>query len=248
MFLAYICAIMKFIPHLLTSGNLFSGILAIVFISRGELIEATWCIFIAGFLDFFDGFAARLLKVSGEFGKQLDSLADVVTFGVVPAYMLFSISMQLQQWPFQMEVAAVWVYVPLLIGVFSALRLAKFNIDTRQTTGFIGVPTPANAFWLAGLPYLIRDHQELVQQHWIHPVGIAVLALVSCLLLVSEIPLLSLKVKSFRFKEAWPQYFLLIAVVISLIVFKFAGLMVLLPLYLIFSLIDKQLNNNEIPG
>ncbi|MBI1221967.1 MAG: CDP-diacylglycerol--serine O-phosphatidyltransferase [Bacteroidetes bacterium] len=248
MFLAYICQRMKFLPHIITSGNLFCGVLALVLIAEDALIAATWCIFIAGFLDFLDGFVARMLKVSGEFGKQLDSLADVVTFGVVPGFLLFRISDHLNKWPFDMH-APVWVvYVPLLIAVFSALRLAKFNLDMRQSNGFIGVPTPANAFWLAGLPYLIEDHQDWLQKGFITPWVLAGIAVLSCLLLVSELSLLSFKVKSFAFSRAWPQYLLLTSVVFSLIVFKFAGLVALLPLYLFFSLIDKKLNTNEIPG
>ncbi|MDX5320685.1 MAG: CDP-diacylglycerol--serine O-phosphatidyltransferase [Bacteroidota bacterium] len=237
---------MKFLPHLITSGNLFCGLLAIVFLAEGELIPAAYCIFIAGLLDFFDGFAARLLKVSGDFGKQLDSLADVVTFGAVPAFMLFKISQELSTWPFEMSAPTGIIYVPLLIGVFSALRLAKFNIDTRQTTGFIGVPTPANAFCLAGLPFLIRDVPESLT--YIQPISIAVIAVVSSLLLVAEIPLISLKLKSYSLKDAWPQYLLLFVIGLSLLVFKFAGLLALVPVYLILSLVAKKQNNNEIPG
>lgn len=239
---------MKFLPHLITSGNLFSGILALVFLSEGEMISATICIFIAGVLDFFDGFVARLLKVSGEFGKQLDSLADVVTFGVVPAFLLFQISKQLSQWPFENEAPMFIIYIPLLIGVFSALRLAKFNIDTRQSTGFIGVPTPANAFWLAGVPYLLRDFPDALQSGWINPYSLALLSLISCVLMVSEIPLLSLKLKNLKLKENISLYLLLLTMGISLFVFKFAALLALVPLYVVFSIIDNQLKKNEIPG
>lgn len=245
-FLLYICFCMKFIPHLLTSGNLFSGILAIVFISQGDLIAATYCIFIAGLLDFLDGFAARLLKVTGEFGKQLDSLADVVTFGVVPAYLLFYISRQLTGWPINQEAPLLLVYFPLLIGVFSALRLAKFNIDTRQSNSFLGLPVPANALWISAIPYCIRDLDPGLNSGWINPYSIALLALVSCLLLVSEIPLLSLKVKNLSIKDNWAKYLLLLSMGIALLVFQFAGLLMLVPLYLVFSIIDKKMNKNEI--
>jgi CDP-diacylglycerol--serine O-phosphatidyltransferase len=237
---------MKFIPHLLTSGNLFSGILALVFLSQGELIPATWCIFIAGFLDFLDGFAARLLKVTGDFGKQLDSLADVVTFGVVPGFLLFQISMQLSKWPIALEAPLVITYFPLLIGVFSALRLAKFNIDTRQSNSFLGLPVPANALWISAIPYCIRDWDPGLESGLINPYTIALLSLVSCLLLVSEIPLLSLKVKNLKLNENWAKYLLLLFMGLSLIFFKFAGLLLLVPVYLVFSLIDNQLNKNEI--
>lgn len=239
---------MKYIPHLITSGNLFCGILALVYLGEGQLIPATYCIFIAGVLDFFDGFAARLLKASGDFGKQLDSLADAVTFGVVPGMMLFQISQQLTAWPFGQSAPIYIVYFPLMIGVFSALRLAKFNIDTRQTSSFLGLPTPANAFWIASIPFLIEANPSWVQNGWISPYTLAAVALLSCLLLVSELPLLSLKFKSWGFKSNWAAYLLLIGMGMSLIVFKFAGLLALVPLYIIVSVIDNQLKKNEIPG
>ena len=237
---------MKFLPHLITAGNLFSGILAIVFISQGELIHATYCIFIAGLLDFLDGFAARLLKVSGEFGKQLDSLADVVTFGVVPGFLLFRISGQLSGWPLFQEAPLLVVYFPLLIGVFSALRLARFNIDTRQSNSFLGLPVPANALWISAIPYCIRDLDPGLESGMINPYTLAGLSLVSCLLLVSEIPLLSLKVKNLNLKENWTKYLLLLSMGISLVLFEFAGLIALVPIYIIFSLIDNPLKKNEI--
>lgn len=237
---------MKIIPHIITSGNLFCGVLAIVFLGRGQLLDATYCIFVAGILDFFDGFAARLLHVSGEFGKQLDSLADVVTFGVVPGFMLFRISEQLAAWPFEKDAPLVVIYLPLLIGVFSAIRLAKFNIDTRQSISFLGLPTPANAFWLASIPFLIKQYPELIESGWINPYSIAILSIVSCILLITELPLLSFKLKNLSWKSSWPQYLLLMGMGISLIVFKFAGLFLLVPLYYLFSIFDKQLKNNEI--
>ncbi|MHB1278450.1 MAG: CDP-diacylglycerol--serine O-phosphatidyltransferase [Bacteroidia bacterium] len=237
---------MKFIPHLFTSGNLFSGILAIVFIGQGDFIAATYCIFIASLLDFLDGFAARLLKVTGEFGKQLDSLADVVTFGVVPGFMLFQISKQLAGWPFNQEASPLFIYLPLLIGVFSALRLAKFNIDTRQSNSFLGLPVPANALWICAVPYCIRDLDPGLESGLIHPYSIALLTLVSCFLLVSEIPLLSLKVKSLSMRENWAKYLLLLSMGLGLLFFQFAGLLILVPVYLIFSVIDNQVNKNKI--
>jgi len=239
---------MKFIPHLITSGNLFCGILALLYLGDGQLIPASYCIFIAGLLDFFDGFAARLLKVAGDFGKQLDSLADVVTFGVVPGMMLFKIAQQLTLWPYGQSAPLLVVYLPLLIGVFSALRLAKFNIDTRQANSFLGLPTPANAFWIASMPFIIKAYPSWVQDAWISPYTLAAMAVLSCILLVSEIPLLALKFKNWSFKNNWAAYLLLIGMGISLIVFKFAGLLALVPLYILFSVIDNQLKNNEITG
>lgn len=125
---------LKSIPNLLTLGNLLCGVLSILFIFHGELQTSVWLVLLAAVFDFFDGFTARLLKVSGELGKQLDSLADLVTFGVAPSFMLYALSENLFNTPARFSF--------LLIAAFSALRLAKFNIDTRQSVAFIGVPTP----------------------------------------------------------------------------------------------------------
>lgn len=238
---------MRYIPHILTSGNLFCGTLAIGLISKGLLIEATWLVFIAGILDFFDGFAARLFKVAGDFGKQLDSLADVVTFGVVPAFLLYKISLQLLAWPFKLDAPSFLVYVPLLIAVFSALRLAKFNIDENQTDSFIGVPTPANAFWLCGIPYVLKANPEIIGiNQWISPYTLAFLALCSCFLLVAPVRMLSLKLKTMAWTGNETLYLLLVSIGISLAVFKFAGLLTIVPLYILFSIIHNRLYTNEI--
>ena len=237
---------MKFLPHLITSANLFCGVLAVVFLAEGQLTTAAYLVFAAGFLDFFDGLAARALGVSGEFGKQLDSLADVVTFGVVPAFMLFTLSESLTEWPFNQSTPEWLAYVPLLIAVFSALRLAKFNIDSRQTTGFIGLPTPANAFWICGIPFLLQAYPELLTQGKVNAWWIALISGLSCYLLVSPIPMMSLKIKSLNIRENASHYLLVLSMVILVILFKFAALVALVPVYLLFSLIHKQNNTDEI--
>ncbi len=237
---------MKFLPHLITSANLFCGVLAVVFLAEGQLTTAAYLVFAAGFLDFFDGLAARALGVSGEFGKQLDSLADVVTFGVVPAFMLFTLSQSLTEWPFNQSTPEWLAYVPLLIAIFSALRLAKFNIDSRQTTGFIGLPTPANAFWICGIPFLLQAYPELLTQGRVNAWWIALISGLSCYLLVSPIPMMSLKIKSLNIRENASHYLLVLSMVILVILFKFAALVALVPVYLLFSLIHKQNNTDEI--
>ncbi len=166
--------ILKHIPNAITSGNLLCGCLAIVQIFSGDLVLASFFVFLAAVLDFFDGFAARLLKVSSPIGKDLDSLADVVTFGVVPGLMvyrllqfaligmgekeLFWIALQKNISSIELSnvhyLSGFYSYLPyfgFLITVFSAIRLAKFNNDTRQSTTFIGLPTPANAILITAL-------------------------------------------------------------------------------------------------
>lgn len=227
------------LPHVLTSSNLFCGILAIVAISNQEYTQASYLVMLAGLFDFFDGFAARMLKVSGDFGKQLDSLADVVTFGVVPAYMLYSIANDLTMWPFGVDSFRWMKYAPLMIGVFSALRLAKFNLDTRQTTGFIGLPTPANAFWIISLPFLLSEYGDQLFPILRHLWVFGLFTILSCFLLVAELPLFSLKVKGLSWKENRFIYIFLIVCLLLLLLLKFAALAVIVPLYILISLFIK---------
>lgn len=155
--------IVAFIPNLFTLGNLFCGCLAIIFAFEWRLDWAAYMVFLAAFLDFFDGFFARLLKVSGELGKQLDSLADMVSFGVVPGIVMFKV-LTFASWlnNFQGNEGEIYynsiepvAILGLVIPVFSCYRLAKFNIDTRQSHGFIGLPTPANAIFFCSFALVI---------------------------------------------------------------------------------------------
>ena len=150
--------IIGFIPHLFTLGNLLCGCLAIKFAFEWDLVMAAILVGLAAVLDFFDGFLARILKVSGDLGKQLDSLADVVSFGVVPGVVMFQ---YLRFTEFQTDlIEPVYppsyplAYFAFIIPLFSAFRLAKFNIDMRQSHGFLGLPTPANAIFICSIPLL----------------------------------------------------------------------------------------------
>lgn len=142
--------IVAFIPNLFTLGNLFCGCLAIVFAFEWRLDLAAYMVFLAAFLDFFDGFLARILKVSGELGKQLDSLADMVSFGVVPGMVMYQLLQLLSEGENQ-----ILSCIAMTIPVFSCYRLAKFNIDTRQSHGFIGLPTPANALFFVSIGLIV---------------------------------------------------------------------------------------------
>jgi len=226
----------KFVPHLITSGNLFCGVLAILALGRGEFFLASNLVILAGVLDFFDGFAARIFKVDGDFGKQLDSLADVITFGLVPGLYLYHTLLKLNEWPFEMSYPTWLVFIPLLIPVFSALRLAKFNIDTEQSSSFIGLPTPANAFWIMSLPYFMEEFNYL---ELMNPYVLVAWALLSCFLLVSPLKLMALKVKGFGWKENASRYIFLLICLILLVVFKFASLSIIIPFYILYSLLLK---------
>ena len=168
--------------------NLLCGALGVIFTFRGELNMAFYLMVAAAVCDFFDGFAARALKAFSAIGKELDSLADLISFGLLPAMMLHRRMIEGGMTGFSS-------YIPLIIVVFSALRLAKFNIDDRQTENFLGLPTPACAMWCASLIYAgdngIYSGVELLQNHYFIPIAAVILSL----LLVSEIPMISIKFK-----------------------------------------------------
>jgi CDP-diacylglycerol--serine O-phosphatidyltransferase len=163
-------------------------------------------IVLAAVFDFFDGFAARLLKAYSNLGAELDSLADIVSFGMAPGCIVF---VYLEQFPIDLPYALP--FIAFLLPVFSALRLAKFNIDTRQTISFLGLPVPANAlFWSSFIPSI----QPFTDSHPLFSLLLLlVLLLTFCLLMVSELPMFSLKFKSFRWKgNEWPYALLLLSV------------------------------------
>lgn len=194
----------KHLPNLLTLTNLMFGLLAVQFAWTGSLEHAAWCIFIAAIFDFTDGFAARLLKAYSELGKQLDSLADVVSFGVAPASILYVLlqqqSQSVQSWAGDGLLYKLLMYLPFLIALFSALRLAKFNIDERQTSSFIGLPTPANAMLIASIP-LSTTIGNFDLHQWITNAYVLLgISVGFSYLLVSPLPLFALKFKHFRFK------------------------------------------------
>ena len=177
--------IVKHIPNTITSMNLLCGVLGVIASFNGRLELGFELMILAAVFDFCDGLAARLLKAYSEIGKELDSLADDVSFGVLPAVMLYQISG-----------TDIWFlkYLPLVLAAFSALRLAKFNLDERQHDSFIGLPTPAAAMICGSLATLVTVRPDCFLAHWCQePVFIPVLALVLCFLLVSEIPMFSMK-------------------------------------------------------
>ena len=176
------------IPNAITSMNLLCGVLGVIAALEGRLEWAFYLMLAGAVFDFCDGLAARALKVVSSTGKELDSLSDVVTFGVLPSVMLYEL----------MRVCtfsnSIWCYVPLLIAVFSAMRLAKFNLDERQHSNFLGLPTPASAMICGSLCYFVAHDMQTFLATWASGfVFIPLLALVLCVLLVSEVPMFSMK-------------------------------------------------------
>ncbi|MCU0421607.1 MAG: CDP-diacylglycerol--serine O-phosphatidyltransferase [Bacteroidia bacterium] len=233
----------KHIPNAITSLNLVCGALSILASFQGKPEWAAFLIIGAAVLDFFDGFAARLLKVHGELGKQLDSLADVISFGLAPGFIWF----HLHQPCINNDFSCYFSYTFLLIPVFSAIRLAKFNIDTRQTDKFIGLPTPANAIFISAIPLA----QFAGQTQWFNllttPTFLIIFPILSAYLLVAELPLLALKFKNFQWHDNRYRYVLIISCIISVLFFKFVGISISIVLYIIISIITNLLTkNNEI--
>jgi len=250
---------MKQIPNLFTLLNLVFGCIAIILILQpGESITtingenlvinlpekmayASFFIFAAGIVDFLDGFLARLMKASSEMGKQLDSLSDCVTFGVAPSmimYQLLRMSYLKEETAFD---TSIWLLLPaILIACAAAWRLAKFNIDTRQTISFRGVPTPITGFMVAALPLIVWynswDLASFVLNRWVL-YGITILI---SYLMVSDLPIMSLKFKDYSFKGNQPKIILAIVSIILAVVFQWAAIPLIYLTYVALSLLLRK--------
>lgn len=235
---------LKHIPNTLTAANLFLGCLSIIATFDGNLTDAAWLICFAAILDFFDGFAARFLKVHSEIGKQLDSLADVVSFGVAPGFIFYAISqakLEFTSSPFQFPLfVLIASYLPLLIPIFSAFRLAKFNIDTRQSDSFIGLPTPANALFICCIPFVLNQGPNWAETIFESLAFLTLFPILSSFLLVSEIPLFALKFKHFGIKGNEIRYGFLLSAVLLILVFQYLGIGLSMVLYVLLSLSSKK--------
>ncbi len=230
---------MKHIPNFITSMNLLCGFIAIIFAANGDLVTASWLILAAMIFDFLDGFSARLLKAYSDIGKELDSLADVVSFGVAPGliiYHLLNNSFQPGTLNPGILKTAIIMIVPAIMPVCGAIRLAIFNLDSTQSTTFKGLPIPANA--LAVISIVIAGHYSgsLMIGNFMHtPFLIIGLTIVLSLLMVSRIPLLSLKVKNLKFKGNEGRYILAGLVLLNLLIFGILAMPLIIPLYIISS-------------
>lgn len=228
--------IKKHIPNTITCGNLLCGCLAIVQAFEGNLIWASYLVGIAAVLDFFDGFAARLLKVSSPIGKDLDSLADMVTFGVVPGVMVFILLRISMESYFNLDLNTNFAFVAFLIPIFSAVRLAKFNNDTRQSDSFIGLPTPANAILICSVP-IISQFEDF--KYVYHPYLLMGITCVLSFLLVAELPLFALKFKHFKWKDNEIRFVFLSLSLVLLVIFQFIGIPLVIILYVLMSVVNN---------
>lgn len=230
--------IIKHIPNSITCCNLLSGCISIVLLCNGFVIASGIMIFIAAVFDFFDGFAARLLKAYSPLGAQLDSLCDVVSFGVAPSFIMYYYLNQVVT----MEVGGINVapFAAFFLAVFAALRLAKFNIDDRQTTSFIGLPTPAMGIFVASLPFTLR-HESLtfMGNLMTNPFFLLAIVVLFSFLMVSEIPFFSLKVKSLKFKENKHLYLVALFAIIKVAIFGLAAIPFVMLFYIIVAMFVK---------
>lgn len=229
------------IPNLFTLSNLLSGLASIFLISKNQLELASLCILLGAGFDFLDGMVARALGVAGELGKQLDSLADMVTFGLAPAFMAMHMA-----GAFVDNIAfSVLAFGPAIMAPFSAYRLGKFNLDTRQSDSFIGVPTPANAlFWLS-IPLILKysdttsglgaAYQTFAETDWM----ICIAAVVWSLLMVSEIPLIALKFKSLKWSGNQFRITLILVAIILVSLLWVQALPIILLLYILLSIVES---------
>ena len=221
--------ITKHIPNFITCLNLFAGCVSCVMAFQGEYLYAALFLYLASIFDFLDGLMARLLNAYSSIGKELDSLSDVVSFGMAPGIILFS-------WLQTIAPAGCLFlpYIAFLIPIFSALRLAKFNVDTRQSSSFIGLPTPANAIFIASLISLNQEAclSDVLSNVWV----IIALILVLSFLLVSNLPMFSLKFKNLTWRDNKTCYIFLFLSLILLIIFWLAAIPLIIVLFVLMSL------------
>lgn len=226
--------ITRHIPNFLTCCNLFCGCLAIIQIFKGSMVNAAYLVFTGALFDFFDGLAARLLKAPSAIGKDLDSLADMVTFGLVPGYVMYQL----------LGLYSTNVYLPnlaLLIPVFSALRLAIFNNDPRQSTDFYGLPTPANALFFVSLPLILIFDKTPVSGFFQNAAVLSAVVLAFCYCMVSDIRLFSLKIKSLNLKDNVYVVALIVAANLLFFFLFYAAIPFIIVLYIILSLVKNAL-------
>ncbi len=239
---------LKQIPNILTLLNLLAGTIAVIYAVQNELIIAALFVFIGIFFDFFDGFTARLLKVEGELGKQLDSLADVVTSGVVPGIVMFQL-LQSDKVLANIDIETIsWAvtkvdflpYFGLLITLASAFRLAKFNIDDRQLNTFIGLPVPAASLVVLSLPLILNYSSidfvvDIIQNKWF----LIFLTVLLCYLMHAQIPLFALKFKDYSWQRNKIKIIFIFLTAALTILLKFVAIPLVIILYVVMSVFDN---------
>lgn len=224
----------RHLPNFLTCCNLLSGCLGIVFVLEGRDIPAAYLVWLAGLFDFFDGFAARMLKVASPIGKELDSLADVVSFGVLPALVMYKMISASTD-------SSILPFIGFLIAVFSALRLAIFNVDETQTDSFRGLNTPANTLFITSLPLLHDDVGRWLYEPWV----LITITVVFSFLLVSRIEFFAFKFKNFRWQDNQIRFTFLLVAVLLLAVLQVPAIPIIILLYIVLSLLENSVRRRN---
>ena len=222
----------KHIPNLLTISNLICGCIALYFTFKGELVFTAYLIGFAAIFDFMDGAAARLLNVSNPIGKELDSLADMVSFGLVPSSVVFHL---LEESPLSQ-----YSFMALIIPIFSAYRLAKFNVDENQNENFIGLPTPANCLVFISIPLITTFNSESTIAYLFEiPEILLIITILMSLALVSRINMFSLKFKNLKFQDNKFRFFLITMSIILLTWLEFSAIPIIILLYIMMSIVKR---------
>lgn len=239
--------IKAYIPNFITLLNLLSGCFALVFVAQNEFYYAFFFVCLGIFLDFFDGFFARLFNVQSPLGVQLDSLADMVTSGAVPGFVMYQLLFTYLNnsdiaTTNYMSMAYVLPLFGFIITLGSCYRLAKFNIDTRQTDSFIGLPTPANALFILSIPLIIDSNSIVGLSEFLsNPYFLMAISVLSAYILNAEIPLFSLKIKDFSWQKNKIQVIFLLLAIALLIGFKILGLPLVITLYVLLSIVQNKM-------
>ncbi len=237
----------KHIPNIITLFNVLSGTIGIVAVLEGHWLAGFILMIAAAIFDFFDGLIARLLGVSSPVGKELDSLADVISFGVLPGMMMFMMMLNNRELDFiTINEVRLAPFFAFLIPMMSAMRLAKFNLDERQTSSFIGLPTPANALFIGALSLAFHDlcpcstiHHIISSAWFLYPTTV-----ILSVLLVAELPLFALKFKNLKLKDNEFRFILIIGSLILLGVFYqwvYMAIIIIIPSYILLSIIENLL-------
>lgn len=230
--------ITKHIPNAITCCNLISGCVSILFLCHNRLLWAAAMIFIAAVFDFLDGFAARLLDAKSPIGAELDSLSDVVSFGVAPSFIVawFLSRTGVTWWVHNFNVFPVFAFI---LAAFAAVRLAKFNLDTRQTSSFIGLPVPAVGLFIASLPFMLFHIGSIsaLYQFVVNPYFLLAMVAVFSWLMVSEVPFFSFKIKNLKFKDNILRYFVVIFAIVAVIILHWVALPFIFLFYMLLSVV-----------
>ena len=223
-----------------TLANLFSGSIGVIQLLNGNYMITAICIILSLILDFFDGFIARALKSNSNLGAQLDSLADMVSFGLLPGIVMYKALEPFGTQLFGMELPFEIKYFGLFITLFSCLRLAIFNLDEEQTYYFKGLNTPSNTILIFGLYYIVQEKNIFINAFSEAPVVLIFITIISSWLLISPIKMIAMKFKSMKLEDNYPKIALLFGAVLILILFKTIGIPLVILYYILISIVFQR--------